>query len=200
MVAREIAIRHPRGGTLIDVGCGSGNLWPFVQHLFSEYVGADIVRYPGFPAGARFVEADLDRGIPLPDGTGDLVVAVETIEHLETPWSFSRELGRLAKPGGWVAISTPNQLSLLSLLTLAVKHRFSAFQDVHYPTHRTALLEVDLTRIASASGLTDLSVAYSQEGRIVFTAGHYPALLSRLFPRRLSDNVMVIGRKPRVAS
>jgi SAM-dependent methyltransferase len=196
MVARAIASRHTGGGTLVDVGCGSGNLWPMVRCLVDRYVGTDLHRYPGFPETVDFVQSDLDRGIPLPDGTGDVVVAVETIEHLETPWAFARELVRLAKPGAWVVISTPNQLSALSLATLIAKHRFSAFQDVHYPMHRTALLEVDLTRIASASGLTDLAIAYSHSGRVVFTSWRYPTLLSRLFPRRLSDNLVVVGRKP----
>jgi hypothetical protein len=28
-------------------------------------------------------------------------------------------------------------------------------------------------------------------------AAHYPTALARLFPRALSDNLMVIGRRPR---
>jgi 2-polyprenyl-3-methyl-5-hydroxy-6-metoxy-1,4-benzoquinol methylase len=131
----------------------------------------------------------------LPDDCADAVVAVETIEHLENPRAFLRELARLAKPGGWVVVTTPNQLSLLSLMTLAIKHRFSAFQDAHYPAHLTALLEIDLKRIASESKLRDVSVAYSQRGRIVFTPWHYPRFLATLFPRALSDNVLLIGRK-----
>ncbi len=85
----------------------------------------------------------------MPDEAADVVAAVETIEHLENPRAFVRELVRLVKPDGWVIVTTPNQLSLLSLITLLIKHRFSAFQDVHYPAHLTALLEVDLKRIAA---------------------------------------------------
>jgi 2-polyprenyl-3-methyl-5-hydroxy-6-metoxy-1,4-benzoquinol methylase len=141
---------------------------------------------------------DLDSGrTPLPDGYAEVVVSAETIEHLENPRAFMRELVRLVKPGGWVVITTPNQLSLLSLMTLLVKHRFSAFQDVHYPAHITALLEVDLKRIAVEVGLSDVALAYSLSGRLVLTPWHYPKLLARLFSRQLSDNVLLIGRKPR---
>jgi hypothetical protein len=94
-----------------------------------------------------------------------------------------------------VVVTTPNQLSLLSLLTLLSKRRFSAFQDSHYPAHRTALLESDLQRIATAAGLADLDVAYSQRGRLPLAGAHYPVSLARLFPRALSDNLMVIGRR-----
>ena len=129
------------------------------------------------------------------DECADAVVAVEVIEHLENPRQFTRQLVRLAKRGGWVIITTPNQLSLLSLLTLVLKKRFQAFQDVHYPTHITALLEVDLRRIAAECGLEQIEIEYSGQSRIPGTARHYPESLSRRFPQALSDNVLVIGRR-----
>jgi SAM-dependent methyltransferase len=154
------------------------------------------VRYDGFPAGGEFVAADLDAGtVPLPDGSADAVAAVETIEHLENPRAFCRELCRVVRPGGWIVITTPNQLSLLSLSTLVVKQRFSAFQDAAYPAHRTALLEIDLRRIAAECGLREVDVSYTGSGRLPLSAGHYPAPLSRLFPRALSDNVLLVGRR-----
>jgi 2-polyprenyl-3-methyl-5-hydroxy-6-metoxy-1,4-benzoquinol methylase len=179
------------------VGCGTGRLWSFLGARFDRYVGVDLIRYEGFPAGGEFHPADLtSEQLPLPDDSADVVASVETIEHLENPRAFARELVRVAKPGGWIIITTPNQLSLLSLLTLLVKKNFNAFQDVHYPAHLTALLEVDLRRIASECGLTDISIMYSYEGRLVMTPLHYPRFLARLFPRPLSDNLLLAGRKP----
>jgi 2-polyprenyl-3-methyl-5-hydroxy-6-metoxy-1,4-benzoquinol methylase len=184
-------------GLLVDVGCGSGQLWSFVQKNFVRYIGVDAVRYQDFPEGAEFCLVDLDAGrSPLPDDLADVTASVETIEHLENPRAFVRELVRLTKPGGWVVVTTPNQLSLLSLLTLVIKKRFSAFQDVHYPAHLTALLEVDLKRMAAECGLIDLKINYSLHGRLVLTALHYPRFLARIFPRACSDNLMLIGAKP----
>lgn len=196
-VTTALADRHPAGGTLIDVGCGAGNLWGHVRERFARYVGADVVRYDGFPADAEFHHIDLDTGrVALPDGAGDVVAAVETIEHLENPRSFARELTRLCRPGGWVVVTTPNQLSLLSKLTLVLKNEFNAFRAGSYPAHLTALLEVDLRRIAAECGLTDVAVRYTGSGRIPGTAAHYPGWLSRTFPRNLSDNVLLIARNP----
>ena len=102
-------------GILLDVGCSSGNLYPFVRDRLSSYIGVDIVRYDGFPAAAKWVEANLEQlPLPLPRECADVVVAVETIEHLENPRAFMRELTRLVKSGGTVIVTTPNQLSLLS--------------------------------------------------------------------------------------
>lgn len=198
MVAKALDGQHSGGGVLADIGCGAGQLWPLVSTQFDSYVGVDVLRYEDFPAEAEFHLADLNSGqLPLPDASADVVASVETIEHLENPRAFARELVRVAKPGGWIVITTPNQLSLLSLLTLLVKRQFNAFQDVHYPAHLTALLEVDLRRIASECGLRDVSFIYSHAGRVALTPWHYPMFLARIFPRALSDNLLVIGRKPR---
>ena len=198
MVINALSSRGIAGGTLADVGCGAGQLWPFVQSRFERYIGVDVVRYEDFPAKAEFTQVDLDTGkAELAEGSADVVAAVETIEHLENPRAFMRELVRLTRPDGWVVVTTPNQLSLLSLFTLAIKKRFSAFQDVHYPAHLTALLEVDLKRIAKECGLVDVAVVFSCAGRIVLTPWHYPKFIARMLPRALSDNVLLIGRKSR---
>lgn len=197
MVATALRGRHSGGGLLLDVGCGRGQLWQYVADLFDHYAGADVVRYECFPEEASFYTVDLDTGrVPLPEGSADAVAAVETIEHLENPRAFLRELVRLAKPGGWIVITTPNQLSLLSKLTLLLFNEFNAFRAASYPAHLTALLEVDLRRIAAENHLEEVAVDYSCHGRIPLTNRHWPRWWSRLWPRSFSDNVMLIGRKP----
>lgn len=96
-----------------------------------------------------------------------------TIEYLENPRAFMREVVRLRKLGGWLIVTTPNQLSLLSKLTLILKNQFSAFQEAPglYPAPITALLEIDLIRIAKEYELIDINTDYSNQGRILFTHG-----------------------------
>jgi 2-polyprenyl-3-methyl-5-hydroxy-6-metoxy-1,4-benzoquinol methylase len=186
------------GGHLVDVGCGSAGLWQVVGRRFSAYTGLDAVRYDGFPPDGRFHHINLDASNWLiAEGIADVVAAVETIEHLENPWAFVRQLAALVRTSGWVVVTTPNQLSALSLLTLGAKRRFSAFQDRHYPAHRTALLESDLQRAASEAGLHPVEIDYSLRGRFPLSPWHYPQLLARVFPRRLSDNLMLLAKKIR---
>ena len=182
---------------LVDVGCGAGDLFRALGERARSYVGVDIIRYEQFPSegGARFVLADLNGRIPLDDFGADAVVSVETIEHLENPRAFMRELVRLARPGGLVLVTTPNQLSFLSKLTLVVKNRFNAFQDVDYPAHITALVEADLRRIAAECGLEAVQIAFSDQGRIPGTARHWPRALG-FGGRWFSDNVLLSGLKP----
>lgn len=183
------------GGVLADVGCGSGELWLALRGRFRTCIGVDAVRYEGLPPDVEFHAADLDAGLPLPDASVDAAAAVEVIEHLENPRAFVRELTRVVRPGGWVVVSTPNQLSALSLLTLAIKGRFSAFQDASYPAHRTALLEIDLRRIMAECGLGDVAVTFTRLGRLPLSPWHYPDAVAAFAPRRLSDNIVIAGRR-----
>ena len=195
MVARALDAHRIGRGRLIDVGCGSGGLWRVTGSRFSSYCALDAVRYDGLPSDADFHQIDLNSDCWPSVAAGDVVAAVETIEHVENPWAFMRHLSQLAKPGGWVVVTTPNQLSFLSLLTLFLKQRFSAFPDAHYPAHRTALLPSDLCRAASEAGLQVVEASYSLRGRAPLTGTHYPAFVSRSFPRVFSDNMMVVARK-----
>lgn len=196
MVARALARRHSGGGTLLDVGCGVGALRSYAAAHVQDYVGADVIRYEDFPAEARFVSIDLDAGrVPLPDACAEVVAAVETIEHLENPRAFFRELRRLVKPGGLIVVTTPNQLSLLSKLTLLTKNQFNAFQEGPglYPAHITCLLEEDLRRIARETGLDQVEIAYSDHGRLPLSARSWPTGFG-FHGRRFSDNLLCSGK------
>jgi 2-polyprenyl-3-methyl-5-hydroxy-6-metoxy-1,4-benzoquinol methylase len=206
MVERALVERGLGGGTLVDVGAGGGSLFPFVKGHVARYVGADIVRYETFPEGAEFVTVDLDTGrLPFDDGSIPLVTCVETIEHVENPRALLRELVRITAPEGWLFVTTPNQLSLSSKLCLVFRDEFLHFQERPglYPAHISALLEVDLRRMAAELGLVDVQVEYTGHGRVPFSVKKWPAWLSRSRGKRarlFSDNVLLAARKPSSAS
>jgi SAM-dependent methyltransferase len=195
MIVEILRKRHAGGGTLLDVGCGEGGLREYVRPLVANYIGSDVIRYEAFPENEQFIQIDPNsQRVAFADAGADVVVAVETIEHVENPRAFVRELCRLTKSGGVVVVTTPNQLSILSILTLILKKQFNAFQERPglYPSHITALLEVDLVRIGQECDLREIEITYSGDGRIPGTARHWP----RIFQGRLfSDNVAVSGRK-----
>ncbi|WP_394848596.1 class I SAM-dependent methyltransferase [Pendulispora brunnea] len=183
--------------TVVDVGCGTGSIARTLLGSFRQYVGCDGVRYESFPheSWASFVQADLDKPpYPIADGTADLVLAIEVIEHLENPRAFVRELVRMLKPGGRLVVTTPNQLSVLSKVSLVMRNQFHAFQEAPglYPTHITALVEIDLRHIAQENRLTDVEVRYTDRGRIPFTGRHWP---HGFRGRAFSDNVLLTGVK-----
>lgn len=192
-----LAAEPPAPGTLLDIGCGTGALHASLRGLYAEYIGCDVVRYDGFDAGLRFVQADLNRApYPVEDASADVVACVETIEHLENPRLVVRELARIVRPGGLVLITTPNVLSFLSKLTLVVKNQFQGFRQGEYPAHITSLVEEDLLHILSECGLEQLRVEYSNVGRVPRVPLVWPARAG-FRGRAFSDNLLVCGRRPR---
>ena len=183
-------------GRFVDVGCGTGRLRTFLGDMIESYVGVDAIQYEGLTSGIAFMRADLNRDpIPVPDHSADVAISIETIEHLENPRAFVRELVRIVKPGGWIVVTTPNQRSVLSLGALLLKGHFSAFGARNYPAHQTALLDTDLSRIAADNHLCDVAIEFTGVGRMPLSSAHYPRRLSRRFPRAMSDNVLLIARK-----
>ena len=201
MVLNVIENRNIGWDLIVDVGCGSGSLWSMLGKRFARYVGVDLIRYEAFPYVAEFVHANLDAGeIDLPHGVADVVVAVETIEHLENPRRLMRELVRLARPDGLIIVTTPNQLSLLSKTCLLLKNQFVHFQERPglYPSHLSALLEVDMFRLAKENGLTNVDILYTGNGRIPGVSMHWPQrFCSHRGPlgRAFSDNLIMVANK-----
>ena len=46
--------------------------------------------------------------LPYPDGQFDRIITIDVHEHLDDPEPFSREISRVAKPGGQVICTVPN--------------------------------------------------------------------------------------------
>ena len=111
------------GERVLDLGCGAG------RHAFEMYRrGADVIAFDQDAdelAGVRdlFVamreagevpegaDADVKEGdalaLPFADGEFDRVVAAEVLEHIPDDLTAIRELVRVTRPGGTVALTVP---------------------------------------------------------------------------------------------
>ena len=97
---REEAARRPHPYRVLDVGCGVKPYYPFFEPYTSEYVGVDVVENPA---------ADLQgavEALPVADGSFDLVLCIQVLEHADDPAKAVGELRRVVAPGGTVLAST----------------------------------------------------------------------------------------------
>lgn len=98
------------GRRLMDLGCADG----YLSRLFSERgfsvtaIDAPAPQQRTFPDGVRFLEADLDRGLPLVDGNFDFIVCADILEHLRDPGVLLRQVRSRMSPGGKLIASLPN--------------------------------------------------------------------------------------------
>jgi SAM-dependent methyltransferase len=85
---------------ILDVGCGVKPYYPFFAGVASAYVGVDVVENPAAELLGS-VEA-----LPVDDGSFDVVVCTQVLEHSDDPAQAVRELRRVTAPGGRVLAST----------------------------------------------------------------------------------------------
>ena len=70
---------------------------------------------PSFWTEVRKADIVRDRLPVKQDASLDAIFALETLEHLHSPWFFMREVVRTLKVGGLLVLSTPNLNSAISL-------------------------------------------------------------------------------------
>jgi SAM-dependent methyltransferase len=129
-------------GTVVDLGAGPGFL---VDHLLAlgvrtlaidqspasiERLNRKYANHPAF-VGGRASSSD---SVPAQDGEADVVLLVETVEHIDdAALNFVlREARRILKPGGRIFVTTPNEenLELLKVMCPSCGCTFHNYQHV----------------------------------------------------------------------
>jgi SAM-dependent methyltransferase len=158
-----------REDQILDYGCGSG---AFVSYL----VRRGYVNARGYD---EYSETFRDRSVL--DARYDCVLSQDVLEHVSDPRHLIAQLARIAKPGGVIAIGTPNAEAID--LTRAEHYRHA----LHLPYHRHILSKAALLEIGSAQGLL-----FERYYPTQYANTRWPFLNSRFyrfFMQRLDDTL-----------
>lgn len=186
-----------RGRAALDVGCGLGF---FSRRLVER--GADVLAVdlgPGLvarTAAAAGCRAQVADALALVEQLGrerfDLVVSSECIEHTPDPDAAIRQMVGVLRPGGHLALSTPNLL-WRPAVGLATRLRLRPFDG-----HENFSTWGSLRRVLAAEGMEVLA----ERGVHLFPFQLGLHGLSRWLDRRaqrlrpLMINLCVLARKP----
>jgi ubiquinone/menaquinone biosynthesis C-methylase UbiE len=94
----------------LDLGCGDGRLSALLDAgslTIADVSAVALERARRRLPQAHAVELDPDAPLPIEDGSFDLVLCAETLEHVRDVQLFLSEIRRVLQPEGRLAITTP---------------------------------------------------------------------------------------------
>jgi SAM-dependent methyltransferase len=168
------------GRDVLDLGCRDGALTQAYAGG-NAIVGVDADREALAEAQKLGIEtrwADLDDALPFEDGTFDVVVAGELLEHLRDPRRVVSEVLRVLRSDGTFVGSVPNAYRLKNRLRFLTGRK-----PENDPTHLQMFAPADIR--AFLDGFEDV--------HLHLIAGRLVPLHARLF----ANDIVFSGRKPR---
>jgi len=107
LIRRYVDLEDAR---VLDIGCGIGTYVKKLDEVSSHAYGVDVD-----PARVRKGKGDalsvaVSECLPFVDGSFDMVLLNEVIEHVKNDAETLREACRVLRPGGHVVIYAPNRL------------------------------------------------------------------------------------------
>ncbi len=103
----RMALLTSRRGMVLDAGCGTGILIDYLSPntVFTDF-SSEAVKHPALHGRPRVIASVED--LPFKDQVFEHVLAINLIEHLDSPPRFFAEASRVLKPNGQMIFSYPS--------------------------------------------------------------------------------------------
>lgn len=173
-----------KGKRVLEIGCGRGG---FSKYLYS--CGADLVAADFSPSAVSIAKhlltdatgcdirvADI-QAIPFGDDEFDLVVSLETLEHVPDWGKGLAELVRVAKPGGHIIITTPNYFGLLGLYRIYRNITGRPYTEVGQPINNPIKVQDRVRNLKKLGCHVDIVDGC---GHYLYLPGHNPMRMTLL--------------------
>ncbi|KUI42690.1 SAM-dependent methyltransferase [Mycobacterium sp. IS-1590] len=167
---------------VLEAGCGEGYGANLLADVARRVIGLDYDESTVAHVRARYPRVDMRHGnlaeLPLADGSVDVVVNFQVIEHLWDQGQFVRECLRVLRPGGRLLMSTPNRIT------------FSPGRDTPInPFHTRELNAGELTELLTTEGFAVEGVSGVFHGQRLaeLDARHGGSIIDAQIARALAD-------------
>ena len=117
------------GKKMVDFPAGNGITSGIIRDIGAIPLPFDLFPEYFTMKGLDCLQADAEKGIPLPPGSTDVVICQEGMEHFQDQLTVLKEFNRVLKPGGSLLITTPNYSNLRAKLSylFSENERFLTF-------------------------------------------------------------------------
>jgi len=118
VVAYERVLDACRGKRVIDIGCGEGYGPSILGQVAEKVLGVDIapevVEHARRVYGSQSVAFEVMdvNSLDVPDGSFDVAVSFQVVEHLVDESRYFSEIARALAGGGRAFLTTPNRLTI----------------------------------------------------------------------------------------
>ncbi len=165
-----------RQSRVLDIGCCSGNAGLYViKSTGCDVLGMDITEEFVRHCKIKAVHGDAHQ-LPFGDESFDAVYMLHVIAHLQNPVAALQEARRVLKPGGRMAIVTPNRNFVYAMKVLNYLGIIKHIPD------RTMLRYYTTSSLAKDITQSGLSV------KTIYTYGALPNLLRPFGDSRLTSS------------
>jgi 2-polyprenyl-3-methyl-5-hydroxy-6-metoxy-1,4-benzoquinol methylase len=182
----------------LDIGCGTGDVLREVRDRFrpAQLLGIDVLPWldDDLRSDVTYHVARAEDALSLVEPV-DRVLLVETLEHLESPWTVLRQAAKLVAPGGKLVVTTPNVSSLRNRLSLLLRGELTTFRSDN-EAHLTPALPHTIEAVMVEEGLTVSQTYAHPDGLPKLTTRQWPRALVHRWPRLLHLSIVCIGARP----
>lgn len=149
---------------LVDMGCGYGAIflrWALSNFSITSAIGLDVSFNSEFlkkspDSRLRLVESDLNKALPLPNESADVVTSLAVLEHLNEPDFHLKEIYRTLKPGGKLVLTTPSPWAKPILEFIA--YRLHIIDDAEIRDHKNYFNSKQLAIMFKKAGFSESAV------------------------------------------
>jgi 2-polyprenyl-3-methyl-5-hydroxy-6-metoxy-1,4-benzoquinol methylase len=187
----------PRGRVL-DVGCGAGPGLRYLETTGAQAVGLDLVYYPLAEArqlalSTPLVQADVARGLPFASASFDVLLLSELLEHLPEGGALLAECWRVARPGGYLVVTTPNLWDMRRFLSPLVGKTWVGYTD---PTHINLYTPLRLAREMRAAGFRQVRWRTGVKPIVWLSSRRLRLRMSVPYPPSVGSGLVAVGMRP----
>ena len=196
-LARAAGLTLGAGTRVLDLGCGAAPGLRYFAARGVDAVGLDIAPAALHAAravlpAARLVCADLSAPLPLRDGTADLVILREVVEHLTAVEPLLDECRRVLRPGGALVLTTPNRWDARRPFYHLTGRVWSGDAD---PTHVHIFDPPELRRALRAAGFARVRVASGFKPLLRLGGRRLPVRLEVPYPPLVGNGLIGVGSR-----